>query len=88
MEKLVSFNLIASPKIANEEQRQLGTKYIDTIYAVEATSFVQIHPFHFQSSFETTSTQLKKTLVSKDQVVAYPLPKHMHQCTRTYEVQG
>jgi hypothetical protein len=27
-----------------------------------------------------------KTLVLKGQVVAYPPPQHMHQCTRTCEV--
>jgi hypothetical protein len=40
-------NLIASPKIVNENSRQFGTKYIDTVYAVEASSIVQILLFPF-----------------------------------------
>jgi hypothetical protein len=31
----------------NENPRQFGTKYIDTVYVVEASSFIQIHLFPF-----------------------------------------
>jgi hypothetical protein len=72
----------------NEKPRQFGTKYIDTVYAVEASSFVQIHLFPFNPPLRLHQLNSNKTLVSKGQVVAYPPPQHMHQSTRTCDVRG
>jgi hypothetical protein len=72
----------------NENSQQFGIKYIDNVYEVDASSFVQIHIFPFNLPFrlfQLNSTQTK-ILVSRGQVVAYRSRKHMHQCIRTCEV--
>jgi hypothetical protein len=72
----------------NENSRQLGIKYIDIVYAMEDSSFVQIHLFPFNPPLGLHILNSRKSLVSKGQVVAYSPPKHMHQCTWTCEVRG
>jgi hypothetical protein len=59
---------------SNERPREFEPKDIDIVHVVEASFFVQIHLFPFNSPLRLHQLNSDKSLVSKGQVVAYPPP--------------